>query len=91
MSRKRSGFRRFLGALVLGGTCFQFGCDPLAAIGRGLNDFNPCLTILACDPQVYAFASSGIEGGGVTEADPFCTFPPFCTAAQDPIFGGIGP
>lgn len=91
MPRKRRGLRRAFAALLLGGISFQFGCNPLGAITNSIRDFNPCLTILACDPQVYSFATSGIDGAGVTDADPFCTYPPFCTAGQDPIYGGIGP
>lgn len=92
MRLKHRLWRKIVPAAVVGGVCFQFvGCEPLAAVGEAIFNFNPCLTVLNCDPRVFEFARSGIDGPGVTEADPFCTFPPFCTAQVDPIFGGIGP
>lgn len=71
------------------GTCLQLGGCSFG-LGSLLNNFNPCGTILACDPRAYQFITSGIDGPGVRpDIDPFCTFPPFCAADEDPIFGGL--
>jgi hypothetical protein len=77
--------------MTAGGVCFQFGsCEPLAVIQTGLSSINPCGTILNCDPVAYEFATSGIDGPGVDpDVDPFCTYAPFCSAGDDPIFGGL--
>lgn len=75
-------------SVATGGACFQFGC--VGGVGSVLNSFNPCGTIFNCDARLYQFVTSGIDGPGVRpEIDPFCTFPPFCDATQDPIFGGL--
>lgn len=73
------------------GTCFQLGgCNGLSAIGGAIANINPCGTILDCDPALYQFATSDYDGPGVDpDLDPFCTYPPFCSTAQDPIFGGL--
>lgn len=80
-------------AVALAGATFQIAsCDPWAQLGRGIYNLNPCLTILVCDPTVFEFARSGIDGpGAYLEEDPFCTFPPFCDGTVDPIFGGGNP
>ncbi len=76
-------------AVAIGGSAFQFGGCNLG-IGQVLNNFNPCGTVLDCDPRLYQFSTSGIdEPGEGLDIDPFCTFPPFCDASQDPIFGGL--
>lgn len=64
-------------ATILSGTAFQFGgCGN--AVGF-LRDFNPCGSVLACDPVTFRFLTSGYQGPGVdVEVDPSCTFPPFC-------------
>ncbi len=78
--------------LLAGGVAFQFlGCSP-AGVANLLTNFQPCGTILNCDPRVFGFARSGIDGPGLRpDVDPFCTFPPFCNAQQDPLFGFAGP
>jgi hypothetical protein len=77
-------------APVGSGIVFQAGCDPVPAFLNLANGFNPCLTILACDPAYYAFATSGLEGAGADpEKSPFCTFPPYCGPDVDPYYGGI--
>lgn len=66
------------------GVVFQLvgGCTSL------VNNFNPCGVLLNCDATQYAFQTSDIDGPGYyPDVDPFCTFPPFCTATQDPVFG----
>lgn len=79
-------------ALISLATMFQLGgCAVTDLVGSALNNLNPCGTIAVCDPRAYQFARSGIDGPGANpDIDPFCTFPPFCTQAQDPIFGGLG-
>ncbi len=68
--------------VVLTGTFFA-GC---ADIGALISNFNPCGTILNCDPREYTFIRSGYRGPGVDPAvDPSCTYPPFCPAASDPF------
>lgn len=89
--------RRKLRLLVSGlsvaaaGSVFEIaGCSPTAGLINAVSGFNPCGTILACDPREYQFITSGLDGPGVNPAvDPFCTFAPFCTADEDPIFGGL--
>jgi hypothetical protein len=83
----------FVTTLAIGGTCLQVGsCDALGLAASAISGINPCGTILACDPQEYAFITSGIDGPGVRpDIDPFCVYPPFCTADEDPIFGGLAP
>lgn len=73
--------------VVIAGTCFQFGgCSP-AGVVQYVANFNPCGTILDCDPVQYRFMTSGYDGPGADpDIDPACTFPPFC--ANDPFIGG---
>lgn len=77
----------FSSVIVLGATALQInGCG----LGRLIAGVNPCGTLLECDPRVYAFVQSGIDGPGVeVDDDPFCTFAPFCTEDVDPIYGGL--
>lgn len=87
----RKAFVTFATTLAAGGACFQFGgCDLLGLAGAAVAQINPCGTILVCDPAAYEFLNSGIDGPGVRpDLDPFCTYPPFCPTALDPIFGGL--
>lgn len=66
-----------------GGVVLQLGsCVDL------IQNTNPCGSILNCDPATWDFVTSGIDGpGSYPDIDPFCTFPPFCSPDQDPIFG----
>jgi hypothetical protein len=88
-------FRRMLATLAstlaVGGSCLQIGgCDVLGSAISVISDFNPCGTLLVCDPAEYEFITSGIDGPGVEpELDPFCVYPPFCSTDVDPIFGGL--
>lgn len=79
--------------LSVGGTCLQIGgCNLFGLATNAIASINPCGTILVCDPQQYEFLTSGIDSPGLRPSiDPFCTFPPFCTVAQDPLFGGLSP
>jgi hypothetical protein len=82
--------RSMLKGLVSIGAAFSVfqlgGCDAV----RYVAGLNPCLTILACDPAVYEFSRSGLDGTNFdANIDPFCSLPPFCSAEDDPIFGGI--
>lgn len=78
-----------LAALIFGGGLMQFGgCSVDGAINY-ITDFNPCGSILLCDPVAYTFLTSGYEGPGVNpDIDPACTYPPYC--ANDPFVGGGG-
>jgi hypothetical protein len=69
--------------VVLTGSLFA-GC------GSFITNFNPCGTILNCDPREYSFIQSGYRGPGVDPAvDPSCTYPPFCPADGDPFVPAI--
>jgi hypothetical protein len=91
MHRVRKTLVTLTTTLAVGGSCFQLGgCDALGVAVGAISNINPCGTLLNCDPAQYAFIQSGIDGPGVVpEWDPFCVYPPFCTAQQDPIFGGL--
>jgi hypothetical protein len=83
---------RWLSMLMIpaGAALLQLGgCSP-KGIGSYLSNFNPCGTILNCDPVAYRFYTSGYEGPGVDwDVDPVCTFPPFC--ANDPFAPAVLP
>jgi hypothetical protein len=89
--RSFRGWRNAILGMAVGGTCFQLGCitSGVTALFRG---FNPCGVIFACDPADYALATSGfdIRDPELLSSDPFCTIPPLCDEAIDPIFGGAG-
>lgn len=91
MRRFQRRLATFVTVLAVGGSCFQIGgCNAFEALSSAVSNINPCGTILACDPQQYAFITSGIDGPGANpDIDPYCVFPPFCTADVDPIFGGL--
>jgi hypothetical protein len=91
MPRSNKNLRRLWAALATGGVCLQLGsCGP-ATMLRFAAQFNPCGTILICDARVYEFVRSGYDGPGVdTSVDPFCTYPPYCTATEDPLYSGLG-
>lgn len=78
---------------AIGGTCFALGgCDVVGLASSAVSSINPCGTILLCDQRAYQFWTSGIDGPGLRpDIDPYCVFPPFCNAAQDPIFGALTP
>lgn len=88
----RSFYRKLLFlsvSLSVGGSAYQLG-GCVSNIPNQLFQLNPCGTILSCDPAEYAFITAGYDGPGVNaNVDPFCTFPPFCSAAVDPVFGGL--
>jgi len=88
--RRRAKWMLNLAAAIGAGMMFQFvGCS-LGGLKNVVTGLNPCGTILFCDPRLYNFVRSGIDGPGlVPEQDPFCTFPPFCSEAVDPIYGGL--
>ena len=93
MIRRRSTVRKCW-AVLAAGALFQLGlletCN--SRLYEATRFVDPCGTILACDPQEYAFVTSGIDGPGVRpDIDPYCVYPPFCSATQDPIFGGLAP
>jgi hypothetical protein len=88
----RKSFRVLVIALGVVGIFFQMGgCDLGSLATSAVSSINPCGTILNCDPSLYQFVTSGIEGPGVRpDIDPFCTFAPWCNLSQDPLFG-FGP
>lgn len=77
-------------AVLSAGTALQTGaCSPRALVNFGRN-FNPCGTVLECDPVLFNFIRSDYQGPGVDlESDLFCTFPPLCT--NDPLIGATNP
>lgn len=86
MSRFQKAVFRWGFALSAGAVMFQLSSCTPGNIGRYVAGLNPCGSILNCDPLAYTFLTSGYRGPGVDpDVDPFCTFPPFCSAAQDPI------
>jgi hypothetical protein len=91
MPRSSKTLRRLWVALASGGVCFQIAsCGP-ATVLRFVAQFNPCGTILFCDPATYEFVRSGYDGPGVDlSVDPFCTYPPYCDPGVDPLYGGLG-
>lgn len=76
---------RLVSAVLVAGTCLQLGgCFSGAA--NFVGNFNPCGTILNCDPVQYSYIQSGYEGPGADpDVDPFCTWPGFCDPTVDPL------
>jgi hypothetical protein len=71
------------------GTCFAMSSCSVQGIGHYLANYNPCGTILYCDPVAYNFVNSGYEGPGADpDVDPFCTYPPYCSSDVDPLDPG---
>lgn len=67
-----------------GAALFQFG-GCFENLGVYANNFNPCGTILNCDPADFVFQTSGYQGPGFDpDVDLTCTFPPFCLAQDTP-------
>lgn len=91
MRRLQRRLTTMVTVLAVGGSCFQVGgCNAFELLSSAVSNINPCGTILACNPQEYAFLRSGIDGPGLNaDVDPFCVFPPFCDVTVDPIFGGL--
>lgn len=89
----RRGWLRLTKSAALaatGGIALQLGGCFDSAVGFARN-FNPCATILNCDPGDYEFLTSGYSGPGADpDVDLACTFPPFC---DEPIVprGGLAP
>lgn len=80
---------RFLAVVASGAAIFQIGGCSVGGVTNFARNFNPCGSILACDPVVYRFFTSGYRGPGVDpDIDPACTYPPFC--ANDPFVGNVG-
>jgi hypothetical protein len=76
----------FSSLILLTGTLLG-GCGDVGAL---IANFNPCGTILNCDPREYTFIRSGYRGPGVDpNVDPSCTYPPFCPADSDPFVPAI--
>lgn len=68
------------------------GCDLVQGAVGYVRDFNPCGTILACDPAEYRFLTSGYEGPGADpDVDMTCTYPPYCGTQTIPAGAGARP
>jgi hypothetical protein len=66
-------------SLAAGGALLQLGACQPKNVAQFVSTFNPCGTILNCDPIEYNFVASGYDGPGVDfDVDPTCTYPPFC-------------
>lgn len=76
--------------LGAGGAILQLGsCGP-AGVTNFLGNFNPCGSVLNCDPLAYNFLTSGYRGPGANpDIDPFCSYPPFCDPGVDPLVGNL--
>jgi hypothetical protein len=76
----------FTALALAAGTCFQFSGCGLGDLGSLIANFNPCGTILNCDPELYAFIRADYNGPGVDpDIDPSCTYPPYCPSSNDPF------
>jgi hypothetical protein len=72
-------------AAAIAGTCFQLG-GCMGGVANYIGSFNPCGTLLYCDPATYRFAQADYEGPGVDpDLDLFCTWPGFCEPTADPL------
>lgn len=79
MFRRHQRVLYLAAAICLTGTVFQMG-GCLSGAASYVANYNPCGTILECDPITYRFIQSGYEGPGVdVDVDPFCTWPPYCS------------
>lgn len=88
----RKSLIRLVMTLATAGTFWQLGGCSLGDAFAFARDFNPCGSILTCDPTFYRFATSGYEGPGVNpDIDPACTFPPFCAGDPFVTTGGTQP
>ena len=73
----RKRFCRLAVAVTIASACFRFGC--FSATTNYVAGFNPCGTIINCDPVSYEFLTSGYRGPGADpDIDPACTYPPYC-------------
>lgn len=72
--------RRFLRVLTLAALAgMSVQLSACYGFPQYVANFNPCGTILNCDPVEYRFLTSGYEGPGADpDIDPACTYPPFC-------------
>ncbi|QOJ13509.1 MAG: hypothetical protein HRU75_02130 [Planctomycetia bacterium] len=86
----RSRVARFTALIASGGAMMQVGSCSFSGLTNFVSNFNPCGSILACDPLEYRFLTSGYQGPGFNPAvDPACSFPPFCAPGDDPFVGGL--
>jgi hypothetical protein len=70
--------------VVAGPSLIAGGCS-LGDIGHYFASFNPCGSVLNCNPTTYTFITSGYRGPGLNpKVDPSCTYPPFC-GTSDPF------
>jgi len=79
MKNRRTRLLRAATIAAVVGTCVQWGGCGLGDVLTYVANFNPCGTILNCDPVTYQFIRSGYKGPGADpKVDPACTYPPFC-------------
>ena len=82
---KVRGCLRIMLAILFVGTTFQGGC-----LGTIMRNFNPCGTLIDCDPLEYDYLAYGLpENAPDWDVDPTCTLPGFCGPVPFP-FGGSG-
>jgi hypothetical protein len=83
--------KRFIATLsMVSASAVTFQLGGCGSALQYIGSYNPCLTIVACNPAAYEFARSGLDGFTFDPAiDPFCALPPFCSPTQDPIFGTV--
>ena len=78
--------------LMLGasGAMMQIGgCSP-SGLANYIGNFNPCGSVLNCDPLAYNFLTSNYRGPGANpEVDIACSYPPFCDPEDDPFVGNL--
>ncbi len=79
MNQRTLKWMRLALAVLATGTVYQVGGCTASGIGHFIGQFNPCGTILNCDPIQYRFVRSGYVGPGADPSvDLFCTYPPYC-------------
>ncbi|MGD8451661.1 MAG: hypothetical protein PVJ57_07565 [Phycisphaerae bacterium] len=85
----RNRLLRLTVGLMVGAMLSGFGGCSFEDVAGFVKDYNPCGTILDCDPVAYEFYTSGYRGPGVDVGiDPACTYPPYCnvtTPGSDPF------
>lgn len=86
MYRRFNRRLRLVAIACAAGACLTQVSGCLGGLGKYASNFNPCGTILVCDPVAYRFYTSGYDGPGADpDIDPACTYPPFCGSDVDPF------
>lgn len=72
---------RVAAVVATAGMCFQLGSCVTGGL-RYAASYNPCGSILNCDPAQYEYLTE-YDGPGIDiDYDPTCTWPPFCDGGQ---------